>query len=117
MAVEASDEVAGFLKFLVGEDFPATNEDRLFGLAQAYEQAANGLDGSAPLLQAGINQIRDAVSGQAERAFLASMEEYTSANPGYLTVASKYVHRMGHDHRDLATEVQYAKLMIIAAIV
>ena len=117
MAIEASDDVAGFFKFLVGEDFPAANEDRIFGLAQAYEHAANGLDESAPLLQAGINSVRDAVSGKAEQAFVASMEEYTSASPGYLTVAAKYIHRLGHDHRDLGTQVQYAKLMIIVAIV
>ena len=67
--------------------------------AQAYETAAGGLDGSLPLLVAGVNQVRNAVSGQAEQAFVDSMDQYTNSNPGYLFVASKWGYAYTADWR------------------
>ncbi|MFI5843119.1 hypothetical protein ACIA8K_25755 [Catenuloplanes sp. NPDC051500] len=117
MAIEANDELAGFLKFLSGEDFPSANEDRLFRIAEAHATAAENIDASVALFIDGVQAYRQGMDGGTESAFVRDMEQLVLNDPGYLGIASKYVYRMGEAYQDTATTVQYVKLMIIAALV
>ncbi|MDP9792686.1 hypothetical protein J2S43_001198 [Catenuloplanes nepalensis] len=117
MAIEVDDELAGFLKFLSGEDFPVANEDRIARIAAAHVTAAENIDASAAYFVEGVQAYRAGLGGSAEDAFLAAKEQYVLHDPGYLAIASKYVHRMGDSYQDAAATVEYAKLMIIAGLI
>ncbi|WP_431727157.1 toxin glutamine deamidase domain-containing protein [Verrucosispora sp. TAA-831] len=116
MGIEASDDLAGFLKWISGEDFPGTDEDRLFGLSRAYSGAADGVDSALPLLVDAVRSIRRGVSGRADEAFVESMQGYLR-NPGYLAVAADQLRDLGAKSRASGTQVQYVKMMIIGALI
>ncbi|PYC66812.1 hypothetical protein C7C45_23200 [Micromonospora arborensis] len=116
MAIQVSDDVATFLKWLTGEELPGTDEDRLRNLGQAQIAAADGLDEVVPILVSAVNSIRDGVQGASEQAFVDAMKGYLH-DPGYITLAGRYVRRLGSDLEDTATQVEYTKLMIIATVI
>ncbi|MEV4346284.1 hypothetical protein AB0J83_17590 [Actinoplanes sp. NPDC049596] len=116
MALEASDELNRFQLWLSGEQFPSANEDRLRAQAQAYDDAANAIETVIPMFAAAVSDIRSGVSGESERAFADAMEKYVGDN-GLLTFSGKYVHRLGSGMDDLATQVEYTKLMIIVILI
>uniref|UniRef100_UPI003B3B54EE WXG100-like domain-containing protein n=1 Tax=Micromonospora sp. TaxID=1876 RepID=UPI003B3B54EE len=116
MAIEVSAELANFLRFLVGEKFPKADETNLFATAEALRQAAEQVATSSETFGDGVRAYRAGVNGQAEDSFVDTMERYVLHSPGYLGLVSKYTNRMGDSYRGTATEVQYAKLMIIAAL-
>ncbi|QKW13591.1 toxin glutamine deamidase domain-containing protein [Verrucosispora sp. NA02020] len=116
MGIEASDDLAGFLKWISGEDFPGTDEDRLFGLSRAYSGAADGVDSALPLLVDAVRSIRRGVSGRADEAFVESMQGYVR-NPGYLAAAAEQLRDLGAKSRASGTQVQYVKMMIIGALI
>ncbi|WP_433228337.1 hypothetical protein ACQP2H_19235 [Micromonospora sp. CA-248260] len=116
MAIEVSAELANFLRFLVGEKFPKADETNLFATAEALRRAAEQVATSSETFGDGVRAYRAGVNGQAEDSFVDTMERYVLHSPGYLGLVSKYTNRMGDSYRGTATEVQYAKLMIIAAL-
>ncbi|WP_432838042.1 hypothetical protein [Dactylosporangium sp. CA-092794] len=115
--IEASRVVAGILKWITGEEFPATRETHLFSYGSTLQSAAGSVEAAHPHLVDGVRQISSGVSGQAQHAFVASMQPYVNHNPGYLRSAATSMRRAGRDIRDLGTQVQYVKMMIIATIV
>ncbi len=116
MAIMINDELSNFFKIFSGEDFPATDEDKLRRLKDVYDQLADGIIAAEPKLMGGVNRLRHNLDGPAAEAFVRSMDEYVR-DRGYLRVTAKLVRRMGSAHRDLSTEVEYAKLMIIASLI
>ncbi|MEV4726693.1 hypothetical protein AB0K29_23950, partial [Micromonospora humida] len=116
MAIEVSAEMANFLRFLIGEKFPKADETNLFATAEALRRAAEQVVTSAETFGDGVRAYRAGVNGQAEDSFVDTMERYVLHSPGYLGLVSKYTNRMGDSYRGTATEVQYAKLMIIASL-
>ncbi|MFD0784946.1 hypothetical protein ACFQZ8_13650, partial [Micromonospora azadirachtae] len=111
-----SDDAAAFLKWLSGEEFPATNPDKVRAIAEAFGDAADGIERVVPLLIAGVNNIREGVMGESERAFVDSMEDFLSED-GFLGIASRYVRRMGDELDKTANQVEYAKLMIFLSVI
>lgn len=117
MAIEASDELAGFLKWVSGEDFPGANEDRLFGMSRAYYGAADGVEAAIPLLVSAVESIREGVSGQADEAFVESMRAYVDEEPGFLAAAGIHMRKLGAKSQTSGTQVQYVKMTLIGAII
>ncbi|OON30866.1 hypothetical protein BSA16_13990, partial [Micromonospora sp. Rc5] len=116
MAIEVSAELANFLRFLIGEKFPRADETNLFATAEELRRAAEQVAASSETFGDGVRAYRAGVNGQAEDSFVDTMERYVLHSPGYLGLVSKYTNRMGDSYRGTATEVQYAKLMIIASL-
>ena len=116
MAVQVPDDVAEFMKWLTGEEFPGTDPDKLRALAQAHHVAADGVDEVLPLFVGAVNSIADGVRGESESAFVAAMRDYVS-DDGYLVVASKYVRRLGAGLEDSATQVEYTQLMVMLTLI
>ncbi|TDC31096.1 hypothetical protein E1211_23100, partial [Micromonospora sp. 15K316] len=116
MDIEMSDEAAAFLKWLSGEEFPATNPDKVRAIAEAFGDTADGIERVIPLLITGVNSIREGVMGQSEQAFVDSMEDFVSED-GFLGIASRYVRRMGDELDKTANQVEYAKLMIFLSVI
>ncbi|MGW4462619.1 WXG100-like domain-containing protein [Micromonospora sp. NPDC004704] len=117
MAIEASDQLAGFLKWVSGEDFPGANEDRLFGMSRAYYGAADGVEAAIPLLVTAVESIREGVSGQADEAFVESMRAYVDEEPGFLAAAGLHMRKLGAKSQTSGTQVQYVKMTLIGAII
>ncbi|WP_329110958.1 hypothetical protein OG792_17790 [Micromonospora sp. NBC_01699] len=117
MAIEASDQLAGFLKWVSGEDFPGANEDRLFGMSRAYYGAADGVEAAIPLLVSAVESIREGVSGQADEAFVESMRAYVDEEPGFLAAAGLHMRKLGAKSQTSGTQVQYVKMTLIGAII
>ena len=116
MGLEVSDDVAVFLKWFSGEEFPGTDEDKLRAIALAHIDAADGIDEVLPLLVVGVNAIKEGVQGQAERAFVESTQDYV-APKGYVGQGSRYVHRMGETLEASATQAQYTKIVIFLTVI
>ncbi|MEV4343579.1 hypothetical protein AB0J83_03750 [Actinoplanes sp. NPDC049596] len=116
MALEVSDELNQFQRWLTGEQFPSANEDLVRALAQTYHDVADQLAGVLPLFTAAVDSIRAGVSGESEQAFAEAMDDYLG-DDGLLAFSGKYVHRLGDSLADTATEVEYVKLMIIVILV
>ncbi|MFG1610226.1 DUF6531 domain-containing protein [Actinoplanes sp. NPDC049265] len=111
-----SDELNNFQFWLSGEQFPGTDEDKLWQLAQVHRTAAEEIGKILPLFVKAIDEIDDAVEGQANTAIVDALQEYTD-DPGFIGLSSRYVNRLGDDMDNSATEVEYAKYMIIATLI
>ncbi|MFF5075643.1 hypothetical protein ACFY36_01215 [Actinoplanes sp. NPDC000266] len=114
--MDVSDELNGFLFWLAGESFPGTDEDKLRQLAQVHRDAASEIVKILPFFTQAIGEIDAAVEGAANAAVVDALREYTQ-DPGYLGLSARYVRRMGDDMDEAATEVEYAKLMIVATLI
>ncbi|GAA2645888.1 hypothetical protein [Paractinoplanes durhamensis] len=117
MSIEISGDLAKFLQVLTGEEFPQADEDNLFAQSRALHKAADDVTDSADQFVAGVNAFRNGVNGQTETQFVEDMRRYVMDDPGYIGITAKYVNRLGHSYRNTATELQYAKLMVIAALI
>jgi hypothetical protein len=122
MAIEISQALADFLQVLTGEPFPGTqkgvpNEDDLLRLSETYAQLARDLDAAENLLRSGAESVRRSASGPSVDAFLESINVYLSSYPGYLPSAAQAAREYSDNHRLLAMEVEYAKLMIIGGAI
>ncbi len=117
VGIELSEEWAQVLKVFSGEDFPALDEDAVRVVAGSFVSAGRGVDGAGVLLVAGVEQIRRDFAGDAEQAFVGSMQKFVLGEHGYLALTSKYLHRLAGACEDMATEIEYCKLMVIAALV
>ncbi|WP_147456952.1 hypothetical protein [Micromonospora pisi] len=116
MPIEMSDDAAEFLKWLTGEELPATDPDKLRLLAEGHYAASDGLEQVLPLFVTAVNSISNGVAGKSELAFVDAMKDYLG-DDGYLVVASRYVRRLGEGLEDSATQVEYTQIMIILTII
>ncbi|MFF5075665.1 toxin glutamine deamidase domain-containing protein [Actinoplanes sp. NPDC000266] len=116
MGIDVSDEYNRFQFWLSGEQFPAVDETILRQLGEALRSLGLEIEGLQPDFVAVVNSLSSAMQGAADRAFVDAMREYVD-NPGFLPLAGRYVYRMSDDFDNLAVEVEYAKLMIIATLV
>ncbi|MEU4240056.1 hypothetical protein [Actinoplanes sp. NPDC026619] len=117
MSIEISGDLAKFLQVLTGEEFPQADEDNLFAQSRALHKAADDVTESADQFVAGVNAYRNGADGQTGDTFVEDMRRYVMDDPGYIGITAKYVNRLGHSYRNTATELQYAKLMVIAALI
>ncbi|MET7394105.1 toxin glutamine deamidase domain-containing protein [Dactylosporangium sp. NPDC005572] len=117
MGLTMSDKMAGFLKWVTGEDFPGADEDRLFAVAQALHTAADGVEGAHPLLVSGVRRVREGVSGQADDAFVRSMQAYVNDSPGYLKSGARNLREVGEGVSTSGTQVQYTKIIIYMSVI
>ncbi|MEV4826147.1 hypothetical protein AB0K10_30300, partial [Micromonospora sp. NPDC049274] len=116
MAIEVSDDVASFFLFLTGEQFPGLSEDALRLLAARLAEVGASLGDVSPQLATVLAGIAGGVQGNTQRAFVDHARRYVE-DPGYLPLASKYVHRVSQGFDDAALQVEYTKLIIVATIV
>ncbi|GLY93145.1 toxin glutamine deamidase domain-containing protein [Actinoplanes sp. NBRC 103695] len=116
MGMDVSDELNNFQFWLSGEQFPGSDEDKLWQLAQVHRDAAAEIAKILPLFGKAITEIDDAVEGQSNTAVVEALQQYTN-DPGFIGLSSRYVNRLGDDMDGAATEVEYAKYMIIATLI
>ncbi|SNY69795.1 toxin glutamine deamidase domain-containing protein [Paractinoplanes atraurantiacus] len=116
MGLDVSDELNRFQFWLSGEQFPATDEDKLRQMAEVLKTLGIDIEALQPDFVAAVNSISENMTGEADRAFVDAMREYID-EPGFLPLAGRYVNRFGDDFADTATEVEFAKLMIIATLI
>jgi hypothetical protein len=116
VALTVSEELGGFLYAITGEQFLGANEDKLWAAAEAVENAAVNIEEILPLLQVAMRTIRDRVGGMTQEAFVEAMQGYLR-EPGYLTLAAEQVRQLATALRERGTQVEYAKMQIIAGAI
>src|SRR5262245_40125011 len=83
---------------------------------RAYVKAGQTIEDLQPVFAAAIRRIANGVQGHSKEALVDEMRQYTDPN-GVFDAAAQATKKFGKEMETLATEVEYAKLMIIATLV
>jgi hypothetical protein len=106
-----------WLEWVVGSDWPEGDEDALWRLAEAWNQAALDLmqvieDGNRSATNAAL-----AMDGDAAEKFKAHWEQYTTGETAYLVKLTEQCEQIAQHCDSTATEVEYAKYQFILALI
>ncbi|MFB9909042.1 WXG100-like domain-containing protein [Allokutzneria oryzae] len=102
-----------FFEIVVGQEWPEADEDELFALGRAWEQASVELKALAGRMDGPFALALSAVEGAAADAFRGHAEKLRKAVPELAGAA----HSLGNHARQTGLNVDYAKKMIVLTLV
>src|SRR5262249_29799596 len=101
---------------VVGADFPEADEDALWRCSQAWSGAASELRALMPFAGSAGTAVQGALGGDAGDAFVRLWAP-VCADKGYLATLAEQCDRLAAACDRIASDVEYAKLEYIGALV
>ncbi|MEV4343566.1 hypothetical protein AB0J83_03680 [Actinoplanes sp. NPDC049596] len=105
-----------FLEVLVGEKIPRADENALRLMADEVKSVGDRVEGFVRLLDQAVGQLHENIAGRGGRAAVAAMEPFGGTG-GFIPAVARHIRRQATTMDDLATQLEYTKLMIIATVV
>ncbi|MET9710104.1 hypothetical protein ABZY15_07990, partial [Nocardiopsis alba] len=116
--MELPPELRNLFSVLTGSEWPTADETRLWELAQVYGTAADRLEVELPQLVIRIkNKVRENFDATAADFFDESVDQFTAGERNYLGEGTAVARGLQEYVHNAATQVQYAKWMIIGQLV
>jgi hypothetical protein len=112
VAVQISEPGRRALYWLLGLDFPGTDEDKLHNFANAMVDVALRVDGSQQVFVEAVRQVEDGVAGQSAKAFARKAVDLV----GVLDNARRYVRAVGGQNEFSAATVLSIKVTVLTAL-
>lgn len=109
MSITIPPELAWLSDVLAGQNWPASNEDGLKAIADAWYEAASGLAGLVNPAEKVSSQVSRSISGNVADQFTEFMAGLTRSLPQLADTANS----IGDMMYEAFLDVQYAKLMIL----
>lgn len=116
MTIEIPGAVQWLTPIVVGADWPDGDEDALRRLAEAWTEAGSGLDTAIEDTEAAVNAALRCMEGRTSDAFRDFGSELTSDDE-LLSQLRDLCEQLGESCDGAATEIEYTKLSIIAALI
>ncbi|GAB1691050.1 hypothetical protein [Krasilnikovia sp. M28-CT-15] len=113
MSLTVPPEIGMLFKICVGDDWPRADEDELRRLARAWQDAHYDLSGMVAEVEAATGEVLAALHGTTAVEYRKFMKEYLDAFPATITTLDQLAELC----RATATEVEYAKYMIIGSLI
>ncbi|MFJ8159290.1 hypothetical protein ACIQ9L_45135, partial [Streptomyces sp. NPDC094468] len=113
MSITLPSELDWVAKLAVGQDWPKGDEDRLNGLGQAWEGAAQRLVELAGEVDPATGGVLSSVGGQVAEEFSNFAQQLKSNLPDMAEAAGQ----VGQLGKNTALQVEYAKYMIVVQLI
>jgi hypothetical protein len=104
------------LNVLVGADFPEADEDALWRCSRAWSEAANEIRALVPFAASAGAAVHEALGDDSGDAFARFWGPF-HADGGYLATLAEHCDKLAAACDRTASDVEYAKLEYIAALV
>jgi hypothetical protein len=104
------------LNFLVGADFPDADEDALRRAAQAWTNAARDLRQLTPEALVAGERVTEVLGGDVGPAFTRLWHQFAASGDGLVDTLAAACAELAAFCEAAATEVEYAKIQYIAAL-
>jgi hypothetical protein len=109
VSITIPPELAWLSDVLAGQNWPASNEDGLRAIGDAWYEAASGFNGLLDPVEKVSGQVSESISGNIAGQFTEFMAGLTQSLPQFADTANS----IGDMMYEAFLNVQYAKLMIL----
>ncbi|MCZ4101416.1 toxin glutamine deamidase domain-containing protein [Streptomyces sp. H39-C1] len=115
MAIQIPSEFKSFMEVLSGMKMPDGNEDKMFALAGVHRDLEKRLNDLPQMLNDCVSYTAGSFSGPAAQQYREAMAPFlNSTGIDYIKSMSGQAAMIAEFTSDTATQIQYAKYMIIA---
>ncbi|WP_033436807.1 WXG100-like domain-containing protein [Saccharothrix sp. NRRL B-16314] len=117
MGIEIPGEVTWLFPVVVGQSWPEGDETALRRMADAYRAAARGVQSVIDEGNGAASSVVASQAGGAGEEFREYWQKFSDGDDSYLSTLRKTCEELAESCDNTASEVEYAKLSIIAALV
>lgn len=117
MTIQIPGEVQWLVPIVVGADWPQGDEDALRRLSDAWTDFAGAVGEATGDGTAAAQQALQCMTGETADAFAKYWEKFAAGDPQFLPELERLAAQLAESCDTTATEVEYTKLAIIAALI
>ncbi|MET9886700.1 toxin glutamine deamidase domain-containing protein [Streptomyces sp. NPDC006430] len=115
MAIQVPKDIVPFMELLTGSKMPDGDEDKMFHLAQVHHELTQRLEALPQILNDCVNYTANSFTGPAAQQYRDAMAPFIdSKGIDYIKAMSGQAAMIAEFTSETATQIQYAKYMIIA---